>query len=111
MSQLWAPSSFLEQRPKAAVKLNWQSSEWMQSDYFIRNASFLKMDNITLGYSFANLFKSGNGRGLSGRLYGTVSNVFTVTKYEGLDPEVFSGIDYELYPRPISFIFGLNLNF
>ncbi len=91
--------------------MNWQSSEWMQSDYFIHNASFLKMDNITLGYSFANLLKSGNGRGLSGRLYGTVSNVFTVTKYEGLDPEVFSGIDYELYPRPISFIFGLNLNF
>ena len=77
----------------------------------MQNASFLKMDNITLGYSFADLFKSGNWHGLSGRLYGTVANVFTITKYNGLDPEVASGLDSNVYPRPISFIVGLNLNF
>lgn len=110
MSQLWQ-DSFLEQRTQSAKNLNWQSTKWAQSDYFVHNASFLKCDNITLGYSFNQLFKTGNWHGLSGRLYGTVSNVFTITKYKGLDPEVFSGIDYQLYPRPISFIMGLSLNF
>ena len=81
------------------------------SDRYIHNASFLKCDNITLGYSFADLFKSGAYHGLSGRIYGTVSNVFTITKYDGLDPEIANGFDNQIYPRPISFIFGLNLNF
>ena len=74
-------------------------------DRYVHNASFLKCDNITLGYSFSNLFKC-----LSGRLYGTVSNVFTITNYDGLDPEIANGYDNQMYPRPISFIFGLNLN-
>jgi tonB-linked outer membrane protein, susC/ragA family len=111
MSQLWAPSGFLEQRPKSGLDLNWQSSKWTQSDYFVHNASFLRCDNITLGYSFNNLMKAGSWHGLSGRVYATASNVFTITKYKGLDPEVFSGLDYELYPRPTSFILGLSLNF
>jgi iron complex outermembrane receptor protein len=64
-----------------------------------------------LGYSFSDLLKSGNYHGLSGRVYATASNVFTITKYDGLDPEVFSGYDNEMYPRPLSFIVGLNLNF
>ncbi len=81
------------------------------SDRYIHNASFLKCDNITLGYSFADLFKSGAYHGLNGRVYGTVSNVFTITKYDGLDPEIANGFDNQIYPRPISFIFGLNLNF
>jgi iron complex outermembrane receptor protein len=81
------------------------------TDRYVRNASFLKCDNITLGYSFADLFKSGNYHGLSGRVYGTVSNVFTISKYDGLDPEIANGYDNQMYPRPISFIFGLNLNF
>ena len=111
MSQLWAPNGFLEQRLKSAFELNWQSSKWTQSDYFVRNASFLRCDNITLGYSFDKLLKVGAWHGLSGRVYATASNVFTITKYKGLDPEVFSGLDYELYPRPTSFILGLSLNF
>jgi len=111
MSQLWAPSGFLEQRPKSVLDLNWQTNNWVQSDYFVHNASFLKCDNITLGYSFDKLFKTNGWHGLNGRVYATASNVFTITKYKGLDPEVFSGLDYELYPRPISFILGLSLNF
>ena len=69
------------------------------------------MDNITLGYSFSQLMKTGKWHGLSGRIYGTVNNVFTISNYKGIDPELQSGVDYELYPRPISFIVGLNLNF
>ena len=75
------------------------------SDYYVRNASFLKCDNITLGYSFDNLFKT------AGRVYASVTNVFTITNYEGLDPEVGGGIDNNIYPRPITFLLGLNLNF
>ena len=75
------------------------------SDYYVRNASFLKCDNITLGYSFSNLFKT------SGRIYASATNVFTVTNYEGLDPEVSGGIDNNIYPRPFTLLLGLNLNF
>ena len=75
------------------------------SDYYVRNASFLKCDNITLGYSFDNFFKT------SGRVYASATNVFTITNYEGLDPEVGGGIDNNIYPRPITFLLGLNLNF
>ncbi len=105
---------YLQNTLTSAVDLNWRDHEWFLSDYFVRNASFLKMDNITLGYSFSNLFKTGGWHGLSGRIYGTVNNVFTITNYDGLDPEVSekaNGIDYEIYPRSRSFILGLNLNF
>jgi len=109
-ASLWY-SSYLSNRLASAIAYNWQTFDNVLSDRFVQNASFLKCDNITLGYSFANLFKGGNWHGLSGRLYGTVNNVFTITKYSGIDPEVFGGIDNSLYPRPISFILGVNLNF
>lgn len=110
---VWASSNFLSNRPVASVADNWQTQNTTSilSDRWVQNASFLKCDNITLGYSFQNWFKGANAKGLNGRLYATCSNVFTVTKYKGIDPEVFGGIDNNLYPRPISFIFGLNLNF
>ncbi len=81
------------------------------SDLFVQNASFLKMDNITLGYSFANLFRCGKYNGLSGRIYGTVQNVFTITNYKGIDPEVANGFDSNMYPRPFQVILGVNINF
>lgn len=81
------------------------------TDYFVENASFLKCDNITLGYSFENFLKGAKYKGLSGRVYMTASNVFTVTNYDGLDPEVDGGIDGSIYPRPFSLLLGLSLNF
>ena len=104
---------YLNNRPKALVDLGWQTydNKSIFSDYWVQNASFLKCDNITLGYSFNNLFKHGNYHGVGGRIYGTVSNVFCITKYDGIDPEVFGGIGGDIFPRPISFILGLNLNF
>ena len=110
-SEIWALSTFLSNRPKAVLAKNWQSYDWVLSDYFLENASFLKCDNITMGYSFDSLFKGGSYHGLSGRVYGTVNNVFCLTGYSGIDPEVFNGIDNNLYPRPISFLMGLTLNF
>lgn len=81
------------------------------TDYWVQNASFLRCDNITLGYSFNNLFKTGSYKGIGGRVYATASNVFTITKYKGLDPEVFNGYDNNMYPRAFSMILGVNLNF
>ena len=104
---------YLNNRPKSSVEMGWQTynNHAIFSDYWVQNASFLKCDNITLGYSFNNLFKHGSYHGVGGRLYGTVSNVFCITKYDGIDPEVFGGIGGDIFPRPISFIVGLSLNF
>ena len=104
---------YLSNRPVDALARNWQTYEMTakMSDYYVKNASFLKCDNITLGYSFENLFRIGSYKGLSGRIYATVSNVFTISKYNGIDPEINNGYDNNLYPRPISYILGLNLNF
>ncbi|WP_175634558.1 SusC/RagA family TonB-linked outer membrane protein [Pedobacter ghigonis] len=77
------------------------------SDYYVQNAAFLRMDNVNLGYSFGQLFKSK----ASLQLTGSVQNVFVVTKYKGLDPEVASGVDNNIYPRPRVFSLGLNLNY
>lgn len=79
------------------------------TDLFIENASYLKMDNITLGYSFDKLFTNK----ISGRLSFTIQNVFTITKYKGLDPELSStsGVDNNMWPRPRTYTLGINLNF
>lgn len=81
------------------------------SDYFVRNASFLKCSNITLGYSFPALFKVAGHETCSGRAFLTAQNPFIITKYKGIDPEVSSGIDSNPYPRPFSIQLGLSLNF
>ena len=72
-------------------------------DYFVENASFLRCDNITLGYSFEKAVK--------GRVYCTVSNPFVISRYKGLDPEVFGGIDNNIYPRSLTVSVGTSLNF
>ena len=77
------------------------------SDYYVQDASFLRMDNVALGYNFPNL-NEGKTRL---RLYTTVQNVFVITPYDGLDPEINGGIDNNFYPRPRTFLLGLNLNF
>ena len=76
------------------------TSEQMASDYFLENASFLKMDNLTLGYSFQNLFAAK----LSGRISASVQNVFTISKYSGLDPEC-GAIDSNIWPRPRTYTY------
>ena len=77
------------------------------SDYYIQNASFLKIDNITLGYNVDKFIKSS----WNARFYATVQNPIIITKYDGLDPEVNDGMDNNVYPRPITVLFGVNINF
>ena len=81
------------------------------SDYFVRNASYLKCSNITLGYTFPALYEYMGRKYFDGRIFFTVQNPFIITKYDGIDPEVASGFDSNPYPRPRSFQLGLNLNF
>jgi TonB-dependent starch-binding outer membrane protein SusC len=112
-SGLYSNSAF-RNTTNEAVKLGFTgtgSSEYYLSDYFVRNASYLKCSNITLGYTFPALVKTTSYTGLSGRVFATVQNPFIITKYDGLDPEVSSGVDRSPYPRPISFQLGVNLNF
>ncbi|NJW55800.1 TonB-dependent receptor, partial [Salinimicrobium oceani] len=74
------------------------------SDYYVRNADFVKLDNISVGYLIP-------GEKVDFRASLTATNVFTITDYEGLDPEIAGGIDNNFYPRPRTFTLGLNLQF
>lgn len=78
----------------------------LQSDYYIQDASFFKLDNITLGYTVEKFIKDANLR-----IYGSAQNVLTITDYDGLDPEIDGGIDNNFYPRPRIYSVGVNLNF
>jgi len=77
------------------------------SDYYVENASFLRMDYINVGYNAGRLIS----RNTNLRIGANVQNVFTVTKYKGLDPEVAGGIDNNFYPRPRTFAITLGLDF
>lgn len=105
----YSDQGFLSNLYADCLKTGWtaiSSNEQKRSDYFLENASYLKMDNITLGYSFNNFTPAK----LSGRISASVQNVFTITKYSGLDPEC-SAIDGSSWPRPRTFTLGLTLNF
>ena len=78
----------------------------LYSDYFLEDGSFFRMDNMTLGHNFKNISdKFDIGVSMS------VQNAFIITNYSGLDPEVYLGIDNNMYSRPRSILFGLNVNF
>ena len=77
------------------------------SDYYLENASFLRMDNLYFNYDFGRVFAGKANL----RVSANVQNVFVITKYDGLDPEQNGGIDGNVYPRPRIFALGLNLDF
>lgn len=77
------------------------------SDMYVQDASFFKIDNISLGYSLTELFNNK----LNARMSFTIQNALVISDYEGIDPEVAYGIDNNIYPRPRTYQFGLNLNF
>ena len=77
------------------------NGKWYFSDYLVQNASFLRIDRITVGYNHNTKM----------RIYATVQNPFVITGYKGLDPEKFGGIDNNMYPRALTALVGLNYNF
>lgn len=90
---------------KSYLETGFQSRQYL-SDYYVENASFIKMDNISLGYNFGrvkDLFDL--------NMTAMVQNVFTITKYSGVDPEISGGIDQSFYPRPRIFSLSLGVNF
>ncbi len=88
------------------LKTNFNLPQYL-SDYYIENASFLRMDNIRLGYNFGKIIH----RKMNLNVSATVQNAFTITKYSGLDPEIINGIDNNFYPRPRIYTLGINLGF
>ena len=110
IGDLWT-NGFGANRLKSSAWSDFEKAQYL-SDYYIKNASFFKVDNITLGYTFPQIFKSAKlDRAMGLNVFATVQNVATFTGYEGLDPEVFGGIDNNLYPRPRTYILGVKLNF
>ena len=77
----------------------------LKSDYYLEDASFVKLDNITVGYTIDKL------KWMRARIYFTGQNLLTLSGYSGLNPEIDSGIDKNLYPRSITLTGGVNLTF
>jgi iron complex outermembrane receptor protein len=101
-STVYNQSGFYNNIPKQSNNSKFTNTQYF-SDFYVENASFFKMDNMSVGYNFEKTLKA--------RLSFTVQNVFTITKYTGLDPEVDGGIDNNFYPRPRVFVLGVNLTF
>ena len=101
-----ATGRYLQNRVRNLEYTNFENPRYF-SDYYIENGSFLKLDNLAVGYNFADVIKNK----VDLRIYGTAQNLFTVTKYSGLDPEVFNGIDNNIYPRPRTLLLGISLTY
>ena len=99
IADLWT-NNFISNRVASAPFSNFSTARYI-SDYYVRNATFFKLDKVTLAYEIADWV----------RVHFTAQNVFTITNYDGLDPEVSGGIDNNMYPRPRTFLFGVSLNF
>ena len=106
LERLYLSNETLWNVHQSAVDLNVErQSNLTFSDHFVVPADFMKIDHMTLGYTFRDLI------GKSLRVYFTAQNAIVVTKYDGLDPEIFGGIDNNTYPKPRTFLFGLNVQF
>jgi iron complex outermembrane receptor protein len=104
--RLYGSSGVLWNVNQSAVDLNVEDQASLTfSDHFVKEAGFMKLDHITIGYNFDNLI------GDFLRLYATVQNPLVITEYDGLDPEVPNGIDRNIYPRPRTVLFGVNIEF
>jgi iron complex outermembrane receptor protein len=103
------PLGFLANGSSNLLETNFTGSadKYLLSDYYIENASFLRMDNINIGYSAGDVVRKNTNL----RISANVQNVFIITNYKGLDPEVSGGIDNNFYPRPRIFAINLNLDF
>lgn len=106
--ELLQDNAVLGNIPTSVLNTNFQrTSDVIISDIYVENASFLRMDNITLGYTFSNLSNVIK----SVRVWGGMQNVFVITEYTGLDPEINGGIDNRFYPRPRNILLGANIKF
>jgi len=117
-SGLYNQSGFFNNLPTNITETEFVNPQYW-SDYYLENASFFRMDNITIGYNFDKLFTEK----LKARLSLTAQNAFVITKYSGLDPEMTvsdnsksegdpaAGIDWGTYPSAMTLMLGMNINF
>jgi TonB-linked SusC/RagA family outer membrane protein len=109
-NSMYNQSGFFTNTPSGINDANFVNAQYT-TDYYIQDASFFKMDNISAGYNIDQVFVSK----VKARISLTVQNAFIVTKYSGLDPEVDGGdnkgVDNNIYPRPRTFMLGLSFNF
>jgi len=137
LTDLWT-NSFINNRVNGAMETNFASNAQYMSDYYVKNASFLKLDNVTLSRTFRfnmsmfpirpSFHRTGGetyhnnywnrdkvqnpvARVATVNVFATVQNIATWTGYTGIDPEIASGIDNNMYPRPRTFILGAKFNF
>lgn len=103
--QVVNPLGFLANGTKDYLNTGFVNNQYF-SDYYIKNASFLRMDNINFGYDAGEIYKN-----VRLRITANIQNVFVITKYGGLDPEISGGIDNTIYPRPRTYVLGLNFDF
>jgi iron complex outermembrane receptor protein len=108
LADLWT-NQFVSNRVASAPKSMFSQAQYL-SDYYLQDGSYVKLDNFTLGYTFPKLFYVTADRPLSLNLFGTVQNICTFTRYTGIDPEIYGGIDGTVYPRPRTFVFGVKVN-
>ena len=84
-----------------------EGDKYFSSDYYVQNASFFRIDNVNLGYNFGKVFNNKADM----RFNFNVQNVLVISRYKGADPENAGGIDNNFYPRPRTFVAGINLDF
>ncbi|MFW5725229.1 MAG: SusC/RagA family TonB-linked outer membrane protein [Bacteroidota bacterium] len=107
LSRLYRPEGpYLSNITRDAFDVNFTTAQYL-SDYYIQDASFFKMDNISLSYNFGDLVQNTANLMVSF----TVQNAFVISNYNGIDPEIAFGIDNNFYPRPRNFVLGVNLQF
>ncbi|TWI95578.1 iron complex outermembrane receptor protein [Mucilaginibacter frigoritolerans] len=106
---VYSSLGYLQNQTTAASLTQFKNVPLMtnQSDYYIQNASFFRMDNMNVGYTFPPYLKDK----LKLRVSAGVQNVFVITPYKGLDPEIAGGLDNNFFPRPRIYQLGLNANF
>lgn len=105
-NQAFISAGFLNNLTDDILETDFENSQYF-SDYYLEDASFLRVDNLSVGYTL-DKFKRDSMRL---RMALTANNLAVWTKYSGLDPEIQGGIDNEFYPRPLILTFGVNLDF
>lgn len=114
----WSPTNTDSQTP--SITNDASSYEYASSSYFIQDGSFLKLKNLQIGYNIPTQKLFGNNTSFNKlRVYMGVTNVFTLTKYKGLDPEITAtpsdypalGVDFGIYPQARQYLLGLSVGF
>jgi TonB-linked SusC/RagA family outer membrane protein len=97
--------TFINNSVSNLLETNFKDAQYL-SDYYIQDAAFVKLDNASIGYTFNEFLNDHTSLTVTA----TGQNLLTITDYKGIDPETY-GIDNNIYPRPRTFVLGVNLNF